>query len=375
MFHIQTSTDLDALLGEADSWNSLTRGVPFRDVDWLASWWRHLGSPSTAHVVVARDDDGQLRGILPLYRRGNGRTLANLGDGDACSDYVSVLAAEADAVLVARQIGQHLLATTRDADLGWDVIELDGVVEGDEPIATLVQVLKTGGAAIHAQSRMSTWILPAHESWEHHLASHGKSRRRKLRALAKRLQDEPALRQRTADSHAEVDQLIDALIELHQRRWTAAGEAGSYADPCFQDFIRESAHRFFDRGVLQLAAIERNGHVIAVELNVIGGNRIMYSYSSGFDLDHAEVEPGRMLSVCLMQSLYENRLAGIDFLRGDEDYKQRDASKSRRVFQLRAVAPAWLPKLRHAVWNTQFELKQFARRRSGRQPIAVVDLQ
>ena len=377
MFQIETTCDLDSLLANSDNWNSLTRGVPFRNTAWLGPWWNNLGQAYKGHAIIARDDSGQIRGILPLYYRdqsiGN-RTLSMLGDGDACSDYVSVLAGEEDAIEVARQFGEYLLQTASDSQIGWDVLDIDGVVEGDQPMTVLANVLQGGGSRIHAQSRMSTWSRPAAESWDDHLKAHGKSQRRKMRGLCKVLANNESLEQFAAQSREEVDALLDALIELHQSRWTEEGQQGSYADPAFRTFVRESAIRFFDSGNLYLTALKRDGVVIGAELNIVGDDRVLYSFSSGFDLNHSDVEPGRVLGVDTLQHLYRENLAGIDYMRGDEEYKQRFATESRRVLRIRAAAPAWYPKLRHAIWNTQFELKQFVRRQTGRQPIVVMDL-
>lgn len=377
MFQIETISDLDSLLADRETWNSLTRGVPFRDAAWLGPWWRNLGQQRKAHAVVARDETGEIRGILPLYFSdqsiGN-RTLSILGDGEACSDYVSVLAREADAIEVARQFAEYLIQTVSDSRIGWDVIDIDGVVEGDQPMTVLANCLREGGAAIHAQSCMSTWLRPAAQSWDDHLKAHGKSQRRKMRGLCKALGNNDSLVQWSAETVEETDRLLDTLMELHQRRWTDAGELGSYADPAFCQFVRESAIQFLDRGNLYLTALERDGTVIGTELNIIGDNRVLYSFSSGFDLNHSDVEPGRVLGVDTLQHMYRDGLAGIDYMRGDETYKQRFATESRRVLRLRAVAPAWLPKLRQAIWNTQFEFKQLVRRHTGRELFVVMDL-
>ena len=377
MLQIEINNDLDSLLADSDAWNSLTRGVPFRDTAWLGPWWQNVGCGNQGYAVVARDESGAIRGILPLYVRdqtSGRRTLAVLGDGDACSDYVSVLAAKADAIEVAKQIGRYLLANVSDPQNGWDLIDIDGVVEGDRPMSALAETLQHGGASIHAQSRMSTWSRPASASWEDHLKTHGKSQRRKIRSLCKSLANNDSLVQRSANSETEVDNLLDALIQLHQCRWTEAGQQGSYADQGFRSFVRETAIQHFRKNQLYLTALERDGVVIGAELNLIGDNRVLYSYSSGFDLDHSDVEPGRVLGADTLQHLYRSDLAGIDYMRGDEEYKQRFATESRQVFRFRAVAPAWYPKLRHAIWSTQFELTQIARRRTGRKPIVVADI-
>lgn len=376
MFRLETTHDLTSLLADRDSWNALTRGVPFRGAEWLGAWWQHFGEGRQAYVVTARDETGRLRGALPLYRSASASCrsmLHNLADGIACSDYVSILAEPDDVTTVAAEMAQHLIATANDEQWGWEAIELDGVVQGDRAMHEFARTLCDADAATHARSRMSTWSRTAAGSWEEHLQQHGKSQRRKMRALGKTLQDDPRLRQFSADCEPAIEQLLAELVRIHQVRWNTAGEPGSYADPRFVEFIRTAATEFWRAGGLYLTGLAKNDETIGVELNFIGADRVLYCYSSGFDLNDAELEPGRVLGIDTLQYLYRAGLRGIDFLRGDETYKQRLADSSRRVFQLRIVAPRLLPKLRHTLWNTQFELTNLARRHSGRPPITVVD--
>ena len=107
--------------------------------------------------------------------------------------------------------------------------------------------------------------------------THGKSQRRKIRALCKSLQNNEALVQQSAESQLEVDELLSELIRLHQRRWTNAGQQGSYADPRFRSFVHDASLRFLDRGQLYLTALRRDDRVIGAELNVIGDNGVLYS--------------------------------------------------------------------------------------------------
>ena len=96
-------------------------------------WWSHFGRDAQAYVVVARDDQGTIRGLLPLYRcdgGSGGRILAVMGDGEACSDHVSVLAREDGTSQVADQIGRHLACDGKLQQVGLGQIDIDGVVEG-----------------------------------------------------------------------------------------------------------------------------------------------------------------------------------------------------------------------------------------------------
>lgn len=377
MFQIATTYDLNSLLSDSDRWNSLARGVPFRQTQWLGPWWRQFGAGKQPQVLVARDATGTIRGLLPLYREFSGapgRTLSMIGDGQACSDHVSVLASKEDAESIASAMGSHLAQTASDSDHGWDLIDIDGVVEGDRAMESFARGLKSGGSVLHAQSRMSVWFKPKDKSWDEHLKHYGKTQRRKMRRMREKIEDSGCIEKVVAQTDADIDASLAALIEMHQRRWESVGQPGSYADKNFQQFVFDAAKAFLASGNLYLSALKHEGRVIGAELNFIGGNRISYSYSAGYDVDAAELEPGRLIAIDTLLNLYRNDLVGVDYMRGDEEYKRRFSTESRRLLRLRAVAPTWLPRLRHAAWCTQFEFTQWMRRRTGRTPIDVLDL-
>ena len=373
MLRGEITRDLDSLLEDTSTWNRLARGVPFRETSWLGPWWRRFGADKEAFVPVARDASNAIVGLLPLYRS-SGRTLAIIGEGQACSDYVSVLAQSPRAEEAATAIGRYLSQCAGDHRIGWDMISIEGVVEGDRPMAALTTALRTGGASLHAQSRMSTWFKPADACWDEHLKHFGKTQRRKMRRWSEKIDKTKGLEKVLPQSPQQAKEFLLALIDLHQRRWNEAGEMGSYADQAFQDYMVACADDFYRRGRLYLPMLSMNDRMIGGELHFLGGDNRLYCYSSGYDVDAAELEPGRVLCVDTLLQLYRENLDGIDYLRGDEPYKKRMAATPRRVFHLRAVAPTLLPKLRHAAWCTRFELKQWMRRRTGRPPVEVGDL-
>lgn len=377
MFHLETTHDLDCFLSDRELWNRLAGGVPFRQAQWLGPWWRQFGSGKQPLVLVARDDQGAICGLLPLYRQHTGtpgRTLAMIGDGQACSDHVSVLAAPEQACEIALAMGSHLASIASDPQDGWDLIDIDGVVEGDRPMEALARGLKSGGAVLHAQSRMSVWFKPKDESWDEHLKHYGKTQRRKMRRMRETLEQSGRVEKVVAESTSDVDTLLTALIEMHQTRWETAGQPGSYREDSFRRFVFETANEFLATGNLYLAALRHEGRIMGAELNFVGDNRISYSYSAGYDIEASELEPGRLLAIDTLLQLYREDLVGVDYMRGDEEYKRRFSTTSRKLLRLRAVAPTWLPRLRHVAWNTQFELTQWVRRRTGRRPIDVLEL-
>src|SRR6185295_17564429 len=89
------------------TWNELARGVPFRRWEWLEAWWRHYGCRADGrslpnyelNLLAVWNDDKHLIGVAPWYRRrtkSGARTIRFLGDGEVCSDYLSILCRSQD---------------------------------------------------------------------------------------------------------------------------------------------------------------------------------------------------------------------------------------------------------------------------------------
>jgi CelD/BcsL family acetyltransferase involved in cellulose biosynthesis len=221
---------------------------------------------------------------------------------------------------------------------------------------------------------MSTWYRAVDASWDDHLKTFGKTQRKKMRRWCEKVEQTDGLKKILPESAEQVDLLLDALIQLHQQRWTDAGQPGSYADPVFREFIHQASRDFFRRGRLHLPTLQLDQKTIGGELHFVGEDQRLYCYSSGYDIQSAELEPGRILAAETLRDLYRMGLEGIDYMRGDEPYKQRMSASPARLFRFRVIAGAWLPRLRHAAWCTQFELKQWVRRQTGRRPLEVADL-
>jgi hypothetical protein len=312
--------------------------------------------------------------LLPLYLRhsGYGRSLASLGDGVACTDDFSVLAHEADASEVAITMGQYLASVASERVLGWDTLRLQGVYENDLAWRAFSRGLRGAGAMVHSCSRMNAWFKPCNTTWNEYLTSISKSSRRKYRQLEKTFESSPELSIDTPSSRESLTAGIEDLIQLHQRRWNVDGQSGTYASQSMRRFVHETAQAFLAQGRLYLPQLRQSEQTIATELHLLGNNKISYCYSSGYEIDQSDYQPGRLLNTQILKRGYELGLAGIEFMRGDETYKERIHAVPQRVIEVRAFAPAIIPRLKHVAWLTGFEMKQWIRKRTGRKHLDVV---
>ncbi|MEX0824922.1 MAG: GNAT family N-acetyltransferase, partial [Pirellulaceae bacterium] len=342
------------------------------------SWWEIFGPGHDAYVITVRRPDGSLAAILPLYRvRTKGTvSLVSMGGGVTCTDHVSLLTAPGeDTAAIGETMGRWLAQVASSPKEGWDFLHLDGVVAENRSVTAFARGLRQEGAALHGCSRMNLWFLPVGDrTWDDYLAEMNRHDRRKNRKRGKMVDETPGLELVIPQTETSVANTLETIIELHQRRWNAEQEPGSFSGAAMCQFIHRAAQSLFQRGQLRLPTLYLNGQAIAGEIQIVGRDRVLYCYSSGMDTKFRDLEPGRIIQAETMKYAHSRHLTGVDMMRGDEPYKARLHCQPYPLIQLRAVAPRILPRLQHAAWRTGFEVKQWMRRKTGRSPLATFDL-
>ncbi|WP_153557265.1 GNAT family N-acetyltransferase [Roseimaritima sediminicola] len=379
MYQIRRENTIE-LLSDAPVWNQLSAGNPMRQATWLQCWWQcfrpALAATSEPYLVTVRDRCERLVAVLPLYRwqRRSRAVLSALGQGDACTDHVSILIAQdQDPQQIGREVGHWLAAAAKSSADYWDLLDIDGIVEGDQTIKGLVSSLQDARVTVQTLSRMNLWFkATGEETWQQYLAGLSKTNRKKTRRRCKRVDEHPELSWRPLADQHDVVEAVEQLIAIHQVRWEALGQPGSFASESMRRFAVEVAQRLYLRGQLRMPVVLRGDQPIALEMQLVGDNRVVYCYSSAMDVAHQELEPGHLITASTMQFVYEQAMAGIDMMRGDEPYKERLQGKPRRVVTLYAVAPSRTPRLRQAAWDAAFDAKQWVRSQLGRPPVTSV---
>ncbi len=373
MYRFERAANGDQWRDHGTLWDDLAGNSPFRQSDWLLNWWEHFGSDENSYFVIARDEQGDVRGILPLYKSGlHGSVLRFVGDGNACSDGLSVLCRPEDASQIGREMGQWLASIAGDRYDGWSLLDMDGIIEGDQAMIALAQGLKDGGAAAHAQSRMSTWFKATTDTWEDYLKKLSSQERRKTRRFSEKIDGTPELSRFSPQSESDVRETLDAFIQVHQRRWNEVGQPGSYAEPKFREFVHDVAQAFYRKGKLRLATVRLNDQMIGGDFQLIGSDGTLFGYSTGMDTRYSDLKTGHIMNVETLLYAYKHKSPGVDYMRGDEPYKARLTAEPRRLIRLRIVPNSAWSRLQHHAWLKGFELAQWVRRKRGSQPVTVL---
>ncbi len=335
--------DWMALLGRSAS------DGPMLGPTWLTAWWGVFGPLQGRRLRLALFQEGRrLVGLAPLlarthwYRPGLPfRRLEPLGSGERdaetiCSDYLNVLAERGAERRVAAALAAGALGR-------WDELVLPLMDGLNEMPGLLAEGLRAAGflAELTVTGSAPYAVLPA--TWEEYLRGVGKKDRYGVLRAARDYEawaGGPPQVERAA-SPADLERGKEVLIDLHQRRWRAAGEAGRFAVPRFRHFHEAVLPRLLEEGALELAWLVARGEPVAAQYNLVWGGKV-YFYQCGRRPGlPAGVRPGAVLLAELIRGAIAAGRREFDFLNGDAPYKRQLASAVRPVVQLRTAVPSW----------------------------------
>jgi CelD/BcsL family acetyltransferase involved in cellulose biosynthesis len=163
---------------------------------------------------------------------------------------------------------------------------------------------------------------------------------------------------------------VDALVDLHGRRFAAAGRLSAFTGERVRRFHRALATALARRGALSLVLLRRGGAPVAAHYGFVHAGRLSH-FQGGFDPALSEESPGTaLLWTVLEEDVFGAGLLEYDFLDGGEAYKKSFADGRRALFDVTAFRPTALGRARARLATAVSLAKDAARRRLHPQPEA-----
>ncbi|RCS53059.1 GNAT family N-acetyltransferase [Bremerella cremea] len=356
---VECFTDAESLVPYRSVWNALAGDVPFRRYDWLMPWWHAYGEANELYVLGVFVEE-KLIGLAPWFREvgtASGRTLRFLGDGDACTDYLDVLAAPDDMKRVAPLLVDWLQEALTTS-LAWETMEWDNL-EANTPVASEVaNRLGHCQAIINKRPALSCWRLELPETWYDFEMTQSKSHRKQIRRLINRVLDTERCQLHVCDDPTKIDAALEILIDLHTRRRRMLDQNGCFASDRFASFLREAGHEMMADGHCEVLWLELDNKPIAAEIH-FPSDTTVYAYQAGIDPDRMDEEPGSLMQIAMIRRAIEQGKQAVDFLRGDEPYKAHWRAEPRKCETIRIVPNTTFGLIRHGIWTTKTQVKNW----------------
>ncbi|HEX8953696.1 MAG TPA: GNAT family N-acetyltransferase [Polyangia bacterium] len=322
--------DLEPL---AATWEALVDpahpGAAFRSWAWGSAWWKSFSTGREPFVLIAREA-GVPVGLLPLCAERSplgGRRLVFMGEGIVGSDYLGAVCRADDEERLARAFAGAL------AHEPFDELGLDGLLRDDPLLPALASVLPAARSDVALRFRCPHIALAG--DFDRYLAGlpdgTGPQWRRRLRWLEKR----PGFEIERLTDPAQIVPGLDALFELHHRRWAVEGGSDAIDSAAVEAFHRTAARALAERGWARLYLLQVEGAPRAALYGFAHGDRFAF-YQAGYDPEWRQRSVGTVLLGHVVRECFAERRREYDFLRGSEPYKLKWANGWRETVRLRA---------------------------------------
>jgi len=342
---VEVLTDLELARQAWVEISAHARASPYQSFEFALHWSQTIGAAGgvTPWIVVARDERGAVRALLPLgrLRRGPIRWAAFLG-GRLANFQMGLFRAgvewtQADLVALLREAASRANPRIDAYMLANQPFVWGGV---RNPLASL-------GARPSPSCAYSSALPDSFPVWRD--AHFSKATQKKLRKKARRLELIGPLAHLRAGGADEARAVIDAFLPQKRARMRALGLPNEFdGEPTTALLTRLSGG---DPPLLELHALRVGERIVATFVGFSDGVRLSGLFLS-HDMDPAVAasSPGELLIVEVVRDAIERGLAAFDLGVGEARYKNECCETTEALFDSvlavsfsgRAVAAAFL---------------------------------
>ena len=161
-----------------------------------------------------------------------------------------------------------------------------------------------------------------------------RNRRKRILRAQKDYEKLGEIRLHSAENLGEAFKILDELIHLHRKRWTAQGFPGAFSTKYFMHFHKALISERFGYGEIQLLKISSGNKTIGCIYNYVYNGEI-YTISGGFNYALGDLSlPG---FVCDYYTVLHYAALGFkryDFMSGDVEYKESLSTDKNEMYTI-----------------------------------------
>jgi CelD/BcsL family acetyltransferase involved in cellulose biosynthesis len=318
-----TAIPVQDVAGLEPEWRALEQQCPTLSFFQSWTWVGCLAAERYPNAMLVRAERaGRVVGLALFNRRGAALHLAESGEPVLDAPFIEhngpLLAADAEPGLAARMFAAAWALP------GVQRLVLSGVAP---------ELLSAcGGVAWRQQQRLAPFadLDAMRAAGTDHLATLSSNARYQLRRSQRALAARGKLRLERAETPAQAQAWLAALIELHQASWRQRGKPGAFADPFMRRFHETLLARAMPRHEVDLLRLSVGDDPVGYLYNLQSCGQV-FAYQSGLahQIDSPHEKPGLTLHALAIQRALEEGTRVYDFLGGDNRYKLSLASGTR----------------------------------------------
>jgi len=351
VIRVSECASLQALRTLRSEWDGLLERSDHASVftgwEWTEIAWQYTAPGKKPFVLVARDGQDRLVGVLPLERTsrfGLLHTIEVLGCspvGYPYGDYGGLLAERGMETAAWEAMLEHLRSSK------WSMIDL----------RNCMSTSSSPQGSPYAQQSGHSWGLKLQEvdvcrhlslsaSFDEYLGGLSSNARQNIRRKLRKLaEDGHRIEVVEVKDEKARNEALEAVFRYHQERWVDDPSGGAFPDERSREMHRQLGALMAEANKLDLRLVRSAGGEIAGVIYNFRQNGTGYFYQLGFSQD--EQWRPYSLGVCLLADSIKGAIeAGcttFDLLRGDHDYKRHFGGTVSRNLRVTIYRYGWLP--------------------------------
>ena len=325
---------LDDFLKLKEFWNDLLRksnsNFPFLTFEWLLSWWKSFGEDKQLFVLIVNETiDESSRGIAPLMlvKSAGFRIIEFIGTG--LSDYLDFII-EGLTVETINAFFEYLNKKKKS----WDLIFLSDVLLEDGSVERLLKAGQSAGWKTCFRRYTASPYLSINGDWSQFLSSKSSNFRYTLKRKEKRLEKEGLnLKICRFNSNNFENQTFEDIVEIERNSWKFKAGTAKTEEESLKKFYIDFLSEFANNGWLNLWVGYLNDDRAAYLINFDYREKIWF-YNAAYHYQSRRYAIGSILTHHAVRDAFSRGKTEYDFMRGEEEYKDRWASGKHELFQL-----------------------------------------
>ncbi len=319
-------------------WSALLRksrsDTLFLTWEWMYTWWECFQENRQLLILTVYDESDKLVAIAPLHinKKKIGGILVLkyvkfLGTLPVSSDHLDFIISKGEERKVLVAIVEYLFQERR-----WDYCLLTNIPATSLTGRLLKEIM--GKRPFQSEISQVCPYIPLPGQIEEFYLSLSSNMRNTIKRRRRNLQKNyNGFELVTLENPDEIDDAMERLFILHQKKWMAVKHEGNFARSDVRDFHKKIAGTFLNSDMLRLYFLRVQGKDVAALYTFKYDNKLFY-YQGGWDPEWSKDRVGSILTNLVIEDAIIKRFSEYDFLRGTEDYKTRLTDKKREEMDI-----------------------------------------
>lgn len=332
--HVSLLEDWQQVSRLQGEWNTLLRQSRsdslFLTWEWISAWATIAQQTTKPLIICVRNTSEELLGIAPFYlttlRLKGGisyrvlRVMADYATGAEYPDWIVRVDVEA-------AVSQAIADTLIRIGQRWDCLWMPNVAGWTGAVDRILRPCQE--QRLLWRSRPCEFgAVPLPDTMDLYVRSLSSNKRQQMKAEQKRFRAKQSLVIQRCQNAEQLPRLLDALFDLHYRRWQVRGEEGSFRrKPQLVEFYKQFVPRALMKGWLWLFGLQDQGDYKAIQLGYVY-NHVFHQIQEGFDPEY-EPGAGNFLRAYIIEACTTAGIRTFDFLGEMTEHKRRWLAEKR----------------------------------------------